>query len=194
MFDIRNKINSLNNFLIDLDYKIVIVFMVIGFSIYFSTFFFVFVPSEAILYQHGNSIFDFQMSWFNQNTENILQNWSGILDVAIYQVFMDFFFIIGGTIFLGSTYILLIKLTSFQRFRSVLLFGFWFVDIGALSDVIENLFSLLILLNPLNYSKLFEFFLTLFSILKFLILPVEYGILILSILLIIGEKLLTRQK
>jgi hypothetical protein len=163
--------------------------MIIGMSLYFGTIFFVFIPTEAILNQHGYSIFDFQMSWYNQNTANILQNWSGVLDVAVYQTLMDFFFIFGGMLFLGSIYILLIKLTSIQRLRSFLLIGFWFVDIGALSDVIENVFSLLILFDPQNYPRLFEFFVTFLATLKFFILPFEYGILILALLLVLGEKL-----
>lgn len=189
MLDIRNKINSLNNALINIDYKIILIFMITGILIYFGTIFFVFIPTEAILNQQGYSIFDFQMSWFNQDTDTILRNWSGVLDVVIYQTLMDFLFIIGTMMFLGSIYILLIKLTTFQPLRSTLFFGFWFVDIGALSDGIENILSLMILLNPQNYPKLFEFWLTFFATLKFLILPIEYGILILSILLIIGEKI-----
>ena len=189
MLDVRNKINSLNYFLINLDYKIVLLVMIIGMFLYFGTIFFVFIPTEAILINHGYSIFDFQMSWYYQNTDNILQNWSGVLDVAVYQTLMDYFFIIGGMLFLGSIYILLIKLTSIQRLRSFLLIGFWLVDIGALSDAVENVFSLLIFLDPQNYPSSFEFFMTFLATVKFFILPVEYGILILVILLILFQKL-----
>ena len=162
--------------------------MIIGMFLYFGTFFFVFIPTEAILINHGYSIFDFQMSWYYQNTDNILQNWSGVLDVAVYQTLMDYFFIIGGMLFLGSIYILLVKLTSIQRLRSFLLIGFWFVDIAALSDAVENVFSLLIFSDPQNYPSSFEFFLTFLATVKFFILPVEYGILIIVVLLILVKK------
>ncbi|MHA1991354.1 MAG: hypothetical protein ACXACX_06415 [Candidatus Hodarchaeales archaeon] len=188
MLDIREKISSFNNILINLNYKTILIVMISGMSFYFGTIFFVFIPTEEILFQEGYTIFDFQMSWYNQNTDVILQNWSGIIDVVVYQIIMDYFFIIGGMLFLGSIYILLIKITSNQRIRSFLLIGFWFVDIGAILDAFENIISLLILFNLQNYPRFFVFFLSIFATLKFIILFFEYGIIIFAVILILVKE------
>jgi len=151
--------------------------------------YFVIIPTNEVVAQTGYTLLEFQLAWTKSNMDEILIGWVNVKDDVIQQTWLDFIFIIGVVIFFVSISLLLAKSLANRFFVKLSKWAVWTALLEGLFDCLENIFTLLILTNPINYPEILVFFVSLMAALKFLFLGIEFLIVSFSIIGLLVEKL-----
>ena len=159
------NISEINKKLLEQPRQRLYVLFLLGLGMVLFTIVFIFIPTSTEMSKTGYSIVDFQLAWYSSNINNVISAWAEIIDTAIYQTIFDYSFILGNFFVFSSVFLLS---SNYLDKKSLSLSGFWFVLISSISDGIENVFTLLLLLNPTSFPDLLSLLITLFATIKFL--------------------------
>jgi hypothetical protein len=182
-----SSVNSLVNRLANRTALELIISALFGYILVIFTVIFVFIPTGERMGSAGYSIVDYQLAWFTGNMAQILNAWTSLQEVLIYQLWADYIFIIGGLIGDISLFLIFAKFLD-EKWQLIAFVGLGSAFLAHLFDALENIFGLLIAYNPLSYNEMFVLVQSFFALLKFILLPFVYGMMVVCIFLLIMKK------
>ncbi len=131
---------------------------------------FAFAPFNKIMESRGYNIINFELAWSPQKMDQILTSWgSEGIHAAIVLTWIDFGFILSYTAFLACSTIYMISKVESIILNPKVKFVNSSSIVMAVSDVLENILGLYILYNPDNYAAFSVYLMTVFSIIKWIL-------------------------
>lgn len=131
----------------------------------------IFSDYNATLNPTGYTILDFEFSWTTEQMDLVLVAWDPYIDTAILFLWVDMIYPVFYVLLLtGLSLMTTPKTDPGAKAQKI---AFYSAIIAGFCDWIENIASLLILYNPNTYPEILVFIVSIFALIKFILLPMS---------------------